>query len=64
MVWEDFHNFYINSKIPFHIIRYEDILGKPKETMMSLFQFVLHKNDLAGSNMEKLIDLTVAEEAP
>lgn len=27
LVWADFHQFYFDSKIPFHIIRYEDILG-------------------------------------
>jgi hypothetical protein len=54
----------MDSKIPYHIIRYEDILGKPKDTMMGLFQFVLHQNNIKDTNIEKLIDLTVAEEAP
>jgi hypothetical protein len=25
-IWKDFHEFYLNSKVPVHIIRYEDIL--------------------------------------
>lgn len=31
---------------------------------MGLFQFVLHQNNIKDTNIEKLIDLTVAEEAP
>ena len=25
-VWKDFHDFWLNAKIPVHIIRYEDIV--------------------------------------
>ena len=37
-VWKDFHDFWLNAKIPVHIIRYEDILGEPKQTMMKLMR--------------------------
>lgn len=41
-VWKDFHEFWLNSKIPVHIIRFEDILTNPKATMMRLFRFLLN----------------------
>jgi len=47
-----------------HIIRYEDILGNPKVTMMKLMKFVLCNPDLEGTIIEKYIDLTVKEKAP
>jgi hypothetical protein len=63
-VWKDFHEFWLNSKIPVHIIRFEDIIGEPKNTMMNLFKFLLNTTEIEGTNIEKYIDLTVKENAP
>jgi hypothetical protein len=60
-VWKDFHDFWLNSKIPVHLIRFEDILGNPKPTLMSLLSFILNESDLKGTVVEKYIDLAVAE---
>jgi len=63
-VWKDFHDFWLNSKVPVHIIRYEDILGNPKATMMKLMRFILNEPDIEGTVIERYIDLTVKEKAP
>ena len=64
-VWKDFHDFWLNAKIPVHLIRYEDILGRPKETMMKLMRFILNEPaSLEGTVIERYVDLTVQEKAP
>jgi hypothetical protein len=35
-VWKDFHEFWINAKIPVHIVRYEDIVGNPYGPLKNL----------------------------
>ena len=56
-VWVDFYEFYFNSKIPFHIIRFEDILNDTRNTYLGIMQFLLNKKNLAGTVAEKIIDL-------
>jgi hypothetical protein len=63
-VWKDFHDFWLNSKIPVHIIRYEDIINNPKPTMMKLMRFILNEPNIEGTMIEKYVDLTVKEKAP
>ena len=63
-IWKDFHDFWLSSKIPVHLIRFEDIILDPKPTMMKLFSFILNTPDLVGSKIEKYVDLTVKEKAP
>lgn len=63
-MWKDFHEFWLNSKIPVHIIRFEDIIGDPKTTMTDLFKFLLTTSELEGSNIERYIDIAVKENAP
>jgi hypothetical protein len=63
-VWKDFHEFWLNSKIPVHIIRYEDILRDPKPTMTKLFKFILNISHIEGTLIEHYIDLAVKEKAP
>ena len=45
---------------PLYIVRYEDLVLKPKETMMGLFAFILGEKDLTGTNAERRIDQVVA----
>ena len=50
--------------MPVHLIRYEDILGNPKATMMSLMRFILNEPNIEGTVIERYVDLTVQEKAP
>lgn len=63
-VWKDFHNFWINASIPVHIIRYEDIVLRPKYAMANLMQFILNVDSIAGTKIEKFIELGIQEKAP
>lgn len=63
-VWKDFHDFWLNAKVPVHLIKFEDILTNPNDTLMSLMRFVLNTDDITGSNMEKYIEIAVKEQAP
>lgn len=50
-VWNDFHQFWMNAKIPVHIIRYEDILNNPEPTLKSLLEFILNTPDISGTKV-------------
>lgn len=64
-VWKDFHDFWLAAKVPVHIIRYEDILGNPKQAMMQLMRFILNEPaSLEGTIIERYVDLAVKEKAP
>ena len=58
-VWKDFHDFWLNAKIPVHLIRFEDILKNPKPTLMSLLKFILNCPQIEGTVIEKYIDIAV-----
>lgn len=45
-VWKDFHDFWLKAKIPVHVIRYEDIVLCPKETLSELLKFILNVETL------------------
>lgn len=61
-MWKDFHEFWLKSRVPVHLIRFEDILNEPKETMMDLFKFVLNSKEVKGTNIETLIDLAIEKD--
>jgi hypothetical protein len=63
-VWKDFHEYWMNSKIPVHFIRFEDLLTNPKPNLMNLMRFILNESNLDGTVIEKYIDLAVKEKAP
>ena len=48
------------GKNPLYIVRYEDLILKPKETLMGLFGFLLGVRDLSGTNAERRIDQVLA----
>ncbi|CAI2363576.1 unnamed protein product [Moneuplotes crassus] len=56
-VWRDFHSYWIDPEpdIPTYVVRYEDLLQKPEETLTELFSFLLNQNDLSGTLIEHLI---------
>ena len=41
---------------PLYMVRYEDLVLAPKETMMGLFSFLLGEKDIIGTNAERRID--------
>ena len=63
-VWNDFHEFWTNAKIPVHIIRYEDIVQDPKPTLKSLLEFILNVDDLKGTAVEHYLNLAISETSP
>ena len=44
-----------------YIVRYEDIVTNPKETLMGLMSFLLEVKDLTGTNMERRIDQLISK---
>ena len=41
---------------PLYIVRYEDLVKEPKETLMGLMSYLLEMEDLSGTNVERRID--------
>jgi hypothetical protein len=56
-VWRDFHMFWMKAKIPVHIVRYEDIMKTPVETMTSLMQFIFNVTTLQGTLLSSYIQI-------
>lgn len=46
---------------PIYIVRYEDLVTDPKETLMGLMCYLLEVPDLTGTNTERRIDEVVAK---
>ena len=63
-MWKDYHDFWLKSKIPIHIIRYEDIKERPEPTMTELLKFILNVNSLEGTKVEKHIKMACGNPAP
>lgn len=63
-VWKDFHDFWVNAKIPVHIIRYEDIVSSPEPTLKSLLEFILNTKDISGTKVHHYLKLAVSEQSP
>ena len=63
-MWNDFHEFWTNAKIPVHIIRYEDIVNNPEPVLKSLLEFILNVDDLKGTVVEQYLKLAISETSP
>lgn len=63
-VWKDFHDFWLNAKIPVHIIRYEDIVNTPEPTLKSLLEFILNVETISGTKIEHFLKIAVNEASP
>ena len=63
-VWKDFHDFWLNAKIPVHIIRYEDIVQTPEPTLKSLLEFILNVDTISGTKVEHFLKIAVQEASP
>ena len=57
VVWRDFYSYWMDHpRIPTFVVRYEDLLSKPKDTLLDLFRFLLNEKDLDGTLIENLIN--------
>ena len=63
-MWKDFHEFWINAKIPVYIIRYEDIVANPEPTLKGLLEFILNVESISGTKVEQYLKLAVSEASP
>ena len=63
-MWKDFHDFWLNAKIPVHIIRFEDILDRPRPCLSSLMKFIFGVSDIEGTLLERYIEIATSEKAP
>jgi hypothetical protein len=56
-VWRDFHSYWMDPTplIPTFVVRYEDLLVDPYNTLMDLFKFLLNTENLEGTLIEALI---------
>ena len=57
-------DFWLNSGIPVHVIRYEDCLLKPEETLTDLMKFIYSQKSLEGTRLEQHIKLACKKPAP
>lgn len=63
-MWKDFHDFWLNAKIPLHIIRYEDIVGNPEPALRSLLEFILNVETIEGTQVEQYLKIAVSQTSP
>mmetsp|Transcript_9668 Transcript_9668/g.7305 ORF Transcript_9668/g.7305 Transcript_9668/m.7305 type:complete len:132 (-) Transcript_9668:432-827(-) len=47
-VWYDFYKFWLDSKIPIHLIRFEDILSDPFTTFSGVMKLLLNAKSIEG----------------
>ena len=63
-VWKEFHNFWLQSKLPVHIIRYEDLVSNPESALTELMKFVLNVKTLENTRAQAHIKLATNQSAP
>lgn len=63
-MWKDFHEFWLKTNIPVHVIRYEDIVLQPRPVLTELLKFILNVQSLEGTLVERYIELACQEKAP
>lgn len=49
------YKYWLEQAIPTHLIRFEDLLQRPVETLRSLFEFLLDEPSLVGTALEARI---------
>ena len=55
-IWREFHEYWmLEPIIPTLVVRYEDLLMNPKDTLTELFKFLLNTSSLSGTLIENLI---------
>ena len=63
-VWKEFHKFWLASKIPVHIVRYEDLVATPEPVLIDLMKFILNVKKLDNTRAEAYVKLATKEKAP
>ena len=63
-VWRDFHDFWLNAKIPRYIVRYEDLVANPEPTLKGLLAFIMNVPSIEGLLVEKYLKMAVSEASP
>ena len=59
-IWNDFYKWWLASKIPVHIVRYEDLVKKPESVLTDLMQFILNVETLKDTRVEQYIKIATA----
>ena len=54
-MWDKFHQFWLRCPLPVYIVRYEDLLNYPHETLLNLFKFLLNVKNLKGTVIDQTI---------
>jgi hypothetical protein len=66
IVWNATHKHFIEKarkeNYPVYIMRYEDLIAKPIETVTGAFKFILGKDSLEGTEMEYRINQMLGKE--
>lgn len=60
LVWRDFHEYWLQQKIPILVVRYEDLIRYTDKVMSKVIKFVLEINDMKF--FESRIDRCIREE--
>lgn len=60
LVWRDFHEYWLNQKIPILVIRYEDLIRYTDQVMTKVIKFVLEVKSMKF--FEERIDRCIREE--
>ena len=63
-VWRDFHEFWLNAEMPVHIIRYEDMVKRPRYAMTELMKFMYKLEDLEGTVIGQYVNMATEVAAP
>lgn len=63
-MWRDFHEYWLKSGVPTHIIRYEDMCKRPRYAMTELMKFMFKMDSLEGTVIGKYVDLATEVAAP
>lgn len=53
--WKEFYKFWIESPIPVHIVRYEDLLYEPSEILTEICKFLLGIKSIANTKLDYAI---------
>ena len=62
-VWREFHSYWMEGRpdIPVYILRFEDVLSHPKETMTKVMKFLLNSADISGTMIDQLVQKEMVE---
>lgn len=63
-VWRDFHEFWLNSDMPVHVIRYEDMVKRGRYAMTELMKFMFKMEDIEGTVIGQYVNLATEVAAP